>query len=311
MLSNKLAPEIRSLLEGMAAQGGPAMETLSASEARQVAHGLDQLAGDAETVSRIENRKIPGRSGEIPVRIYVPEGRGPFPGVVFLHGGGWVICDLDTHDNICRALSKRAGAVVVSVDYRLAPEHVFPAALEDSYDAACWVADHAAALGIDPHRLVIAGDSAGANMATVIAAKARDSKGPALALQVLVYPVTDLTSFDTASQREFAEDHFLTRAVMEWFVGVYLPRAADRATPDASPRFIADLSGLPPALVITAECDPLRDEGEAYAKRMQDAGVPVTSTRYAGMIHPFMNFLGVTPSAHKAIDQIAEAIRSL
>ena len=309
MLSDKLAPEIRSLLEAMAAQGGPAMETLPASEARRTAHGLDQLAGDAEAVSRIENRKIAGRSGEIPVRIYFPKGDGPFPGVVFLHGGGWVICDLDTHDNICRAISKRAGAVVVSVDYRLAPEHEFPAALEDSFDATCWVADNAAALEIDSRRLVVAGDSAGANMATVIAAQARDAKRPAIALQVLVYPVTDLTGFDTASHREFAEDHFLTRAVMEWFVGAYVPRAADRTRPDASPRFNADVSGLPPALVITAECDPLRDEGEAYAKRMQEHGVPVTLTRYDGMIHPFLNFLAVTPSAHAALDQIADAIR--
>jgi acetyl esterase len=311
MISSKLAPEIRSLLEGMAAQGGPAMETLSAVDARQAAHGLDAIAGEPEAVSRVEDRKIPGRGGEIPVRIYVPEGNGPFPGVVFLHGGGWVICDLDTHDNICRAISKRAGAVVVSVDYRLAPEHRFPAALEDGFDATCWVADHAVALGIDPRKLVIAGDSAGANMATVIAIKGRDAKRPAIALQVLVYPVTDLSSFDTASHREFGEDHFLTRPLMERFARDYLPSAADRKTPDASPCFAADLSGLPRALVITAECDPLRDEGEAYAKRLQDAGVSVTSTCYAGMIHPFLNFLGVTPSAHKALDEIAEAIRAL
>jgi acetyl esterase len=311
MLSRKLAPEIRSLLEGMAAQGGPAMETLPAPEARQAAHGLDQLAGEAESVSRVETRKIPSRAGELPVRIYIPEGDGPFPGVVFLHGGGWVICDLDTHDNICRAIARRAGSVVVSVDYRLAPEHRFPAALEDSLDAALWVADNAAALRIDPGRVVIAGDSAGANMATVIAAKTRSAKRPVFALQVLVYPVTDLTSFDTASQHEFGEDHFLTRSLMERFVDDYIPHADDRKTPDASPRFIADLRGLPPALVITAECDPLRDEGEAYAKRMQDDGVAVTLTRYDGMIHPFLNFLGLTPSAHKALDQIAGAIRRL
>jgi acetyl esterase len=311
MLSSKLAPEIRSLLEAMAAQGGPAMETLSAAQAREAAHGLDQLAGDAESVARIENREIPSRSGELPVRIYVPEGNGPFPGVVFLHGGGWVICDLDTHDNICRAIARRASSVVVSVDYRLAPEHPFPAALEDSFDAACWVTDNAATLGIDPGRVIIAGDSAGANMATVIAAKARGAERPAIALQVLAYPATDLTSFDTASYREFGEDHFLTRALMERFVSEYIPRADDRKTPDASPRFIADLSGMPPALVITGECDPLRDEGEAYAKRMKHDGVPVTLERYDGMIHPFLNFLGVTASANKALDQIAGAIRRL
>ena len=311
MLSNKLAPEMRSLLEDMAAQGAPAMETLSPPEAREAARGLADLAGEPDAVSRIDNRKIPTRSGEIPVRIYFPGGDGPFPGVVYLHGGGWIIGDLDTHDSICRAISKRAGAVVVSMDYRRAPEHPFPAALEDSVDGAGWVADNSAALGIDPQRLVIAGYSAGANMATVVAAKARDAKRPAVALQVLVYPVTDLSAFDTDSFREFAEDHFLTRSLAEWFVGGYLPRAADRTTPDASPAFIADLRGLPPALVITAECDVLRDEGEAYARRMQEAGVPVTLTRYEGMIHPFLHFTGVTPSAHKTLDQIAAAIRAM
>jgi acetyl esterase len=311
MLSNKLAPEIRTLLETMAAQGGPAMETLPPSEAREAAAALAELAGPPEAVARIDNRKVPGRAGEIPVRIYVPDGDGPFPGVVFLHGGGWIIGDLDTHDHVCRAIAKRAEAVVVAVDYRRAPEDPYPAALEDSVDATRWVADHAAELGIDPRKLVIAGDSAGANMATVVAAKARDAKQPAVALQVLVYPVTDLSSFETASHREFAEDHFLTRSLMEWFANGYVPRVADRTKPDVSPAFIADLSGLPPALVITAECDPLRDEGEAYAKRLQEHGISVTLTRYAGMIHPFLHFLAVTPSAYKAVDEIAAAVRNV
>jgi len=311
MLSDKLTLEIRSLLETMSAQGGPPMETLAVSEAREMAYGLAGLAGDPEAVSRIENRTIPARSGEIPVRIYAPGGDGPFAGVVYLHGGGWIIGDLDTHDSCCRAISRRAGAVVVSVDYRRAPEHPFPAPLEDSADATTWVADNAVALGIDPRRLVIAGDSAGATMATVIAAKARHAKQPALALQVLVYPVTDLSTFDTDSYREFAEDHFLTPSLMQWFAAGYVPNEADRTSPDASPAFITDLRGMPPALVITAECDVLRDEGEAYARRMEEAGVPVTMTRYEGMIHPFLHFTGVTPGARKALDEIAGAIRAL
>jgi acetyl esterase/lipase len=311
MLSPKLAPEIRALLEGMAAQNLPPLESLPPPIARQAAHGLDGLSGKPEPVARVEDRKIPGRAGEIPVRIYWPEKDGPFPGVVYLHGGGWVICDLDTHDNVCRAISKRAGAVVVSVDYRLAPEHKFPAALEDSLDATRWVAANAAALQIDPRRLVIAGDSAGGNMATVIATKSRDAKGPAIALQVLVYPVTNLNVADTPSHQEFATDHFLTRSVMEWFMEQLFTPGADRTNPDASPDFIKDLRGLPPALVITAECDPLRDEGEAYARRLQDSGVPVTLERYKGMIHPFVSFLATTPSAHRAVDQIAAAIQAI
>jgi acetyl esterase len=272
---------------------------------------MSQLGGEPEAVAKVENRKIPVREGEISVRIYTPDGDGPFPGVVYLHGGGWVICDLETHDTVCRAIAKRASAVVVAVDYRLAPEFKFPTALEDSIDATRWVAANSATLRIAPLKLVVAGDSAGANMATVIAAKARGNNGPAIALQVLVYPVVDLTTADTPSHREFAEDHFLTRSVMGWFMSHFLARQEDGANPDASPILITDLSGLPPALVITAECDPLRDEGEAYAKRLQDSGVAVTLTRYDGMIHPFLNFLGVTPGAQKAVDQIAGAIRNM
>ena len=313
MLSSKLAPEMRAILEGMAAQGVPPLESLPVPQARQAAHGLAGLAGEPEP-ARVQNRKIAGRAGEIPIRIYTPEKDGPFPGVVYLHGGGWVICDLDTHDNICRAISNRASAVVIAVDYRLAPEHKFPSALEDSLDATLWVAANAAELRIDPRRLAIAGDSAGANMATVIATKARDAKGlagPAIALQVLVYPVTNLSAFDTPSHQEFAEDHFLTRSAMDWFLSQYFSPGTDRKNPDISPMFIRDLHGLPPALILTAECDPLCDEGEHYARRLQEAGVAVTLTRYDGMIHPFLNFLGASPGAQKAVDQIAAAIRNM
>jgi acetyl esterase len=311
MLSPKLAPEIRGILEAMAAMGAPPPEALPVPEARKAAYGLMQLAGEPEQVARVEDRRIPTRAGEITVRIYSPEGSGPFPGVVYLHGGGWVICDLETHDNICRAISRRAGAVVVAPDFRRAPEHKFPAALEDCEDATRWVASNASALSIDAHRLAVAGDSAGANMATVIARHARDNKGPAIALQVLVYPVTNLSAYDTPSHKEFAEDHFLTRSGMEWFVSNTFAKVEDALSPDASPKFAASLSGLPPVLIITAECDPLRDEGEEYAKRMQEAGVPVAFNRAAGMIHPFLNFLGATQGAQKAVDQIAEAVRNM
>lgn len=283
------------------------MEALPVPEARKAAYGMMALAGEPEPVSHVENRRIPVRSGEIGVRIYTPEGTGPFPGVVYLHGGGWVICDLETHDNVCRAICRRAGAVVVAADFRLAPEHKFPVPVDDSEDATRWTAANAEALGIDPARLAIAGDSAGANMATVIAARA----GGAVALQVLVYPVTNLVARDTPSHEEFAQDHFLTAASMEWFKENFLARPEDAHSPDASPAFREDLRGLPPALVITAECDPLRDEGEIYARRMQDAGVPVTMTCYKGMIHPFLNLLGVTSGAQRAVDEIAAAVRAM
>jgi acetyl esterase len=248
------------------------------------------------------------------VRIYTPEATSPAPALVYFHGGGWVICDLDTHDVVCRAIAHRAGAVVVSVDYRLAPEHKFPAAVIDCYAAAAWVATNAARLGIDPARLSVGGDSAGGNLAAVVCLKARDEKArgencPAIASQALVYPVTTLSSFATGSYEEFADDHQLTRASMEWFRGHYLSSMDDARNPHASPLLTGDLSGLPPALILTAECDPLRDEGEAYAKRLEEAGVRVTCKRYAGMIHPFFSMSGAIPQALEAIQQIAEEIR--
>ncbi len=279
MLSPKLAPELRAILEAMAEAGAPPIETLPVEAARESAYGLVQLAGEPEPVASVDTRKIPVRSGEIEVRIYTPKGDGPFPGVVYMHGGGWVVCDLETHDNLCRALARRAEAVVVAVHYRRSPEVKFPVPLEDSEDATRWTAANAESLGIDPERLAIAGDSAGGNMATVISARAREAEGPALALQVMVYPVTDLSSQDTPSHKEFAEDHFLTASAMNWFTEHYLAEPGDARHPHVSPAFLEDLSGLPPALIITAECDPLRDEGEAYARRLQEAGVP-------GFSHP-------------------------
>jgi acetyl esterase len=198
--------------------------------------------------------------------------------------------------------------MVVAVDYRLAPEHKFPAAVEDSYAATLWVAANAGGLGIDPRRIAVGGDSAGGNLAAVVSLKCRDEGGPALALQVLVYPVTNLASFDTGSYQAFAEGYNLTRAEMEWFRASYLSRPEDGKHPHASPLLAANLDGLPPALVITAECDPLRDEGEAYARRLEQAGVPVTRTRYPGMIHPFFSMPGALSQARKAIQQVAAAI---
>ena len=221
-----------------------------------------------------------------------------------------MVCDLDTHDMVSSAIARRAGAVVVSVDYRLAPEHKFPAAVTDCYAATVWVAANADRLGIDRRRICVGGDSAGGNLGAVISLKSRDEDGPPIALQVMVYPVTDLSSCETPSYREFAEGHYLTRAQMDWYRDHYLSSAADAKDPYASPLLARDLRGLPPALVITAECDPLRDEGEAYAKRLTEAGVTVTCTRFAGMIHPFFSLSGVLPQAFGAIDQVAAAVRA-
>lgn len=312
MYSERLDRNVRTLLEGIAALGLPPLESMTPDEARKrVSENRAELTGPLEPLASIDNLRIPGPAGEIPARVYTPAGGGNGAGVVYFHGGGWVVCDLDTHDVPCSAIAHRSGAVVVAVDYRLAPEHKFPAAVIDSYAALLCVAENAERLGIDPNQLSVCGDSAGGNLATVVAIKSRDEHGPPIAFQALVYPVTDLSSLETGSYQEFAEDHYLTKSLMEWFRDHYLAQPGDARNPQASPLLALDLRGLPPALVITAECDPLRDEGEAYAKRLRDAGVEVTQTRYAGMIHPFFSLAGVLPQAGEAYQQIAGAIQSV
>jgi acetyl esterase len=312
MMSPKLDLNVRQLLQLIASLGDPPLESLPPAEARRFTRDRGRMAaGEAEQVQSVENLRIPGPAGEIPVRVYTPDAPAPRPAMVYFHGGGWVIGDLDTHDVVCRAIARRAGAVVVSEDYRLAPEHKFPAAVDDCYAATEWVASHADQLGVDRGRVAVGGDSAGGNLAAVVSLRSRDEHGPAIALQAMVYPVTDLSSFATVSYREFAEDHYLTKSLMEWFRDSYLRTAEDGRNPMVSPLLAENLSGLPPALIITAECDPLRDEGEAYAKRLIDAGVAVTCTRYAGMIHPFFSMSGAIPQALEAIQQVADAVRAL
>ena len=210
--------------------GGPQLHEMSVARARELILGMVALGGEPESIVRIENRTVPGPAGQIPVRIYTPVGTAPFPVLVYFHGGGWVIGNLDTHDGICRSLANRVGCLVVSVDYRLAPEHRFPAAPEDCYAATRWLAEHAGSLGGDKGRIAVGGDSAGGNLAAVVALMARDRGGPKLAFQLLVYPATD-TDFETRSYRENSEGYFLTRADMVWFWNHYAPRDEDRRTP--------------------------------------------------------------------------------
>ena len=309
--SERLHPEVRALLEMMDAQAAPPLESQDPVEARGArVEGMKMLGGPPIEIGRVEDLSIPGPGGDIPIRIYADGHGGLRPALVYFHGGGFVFGNLDTHDAVCRALAKESGAVVISVDYRLAPEHKFPAAVEDSYAATQWVAANAERLGIDANRIAVGGDSAGGNLATVIAMRFRDAGGPALAAQILLYPVTDVSSFDTASHREFADGYFLTRGAMAWFTGHYLASDDHKRSPEASPLLSPNLSGLPPALVITAEFDPLRDEGEAYAQRLRQAGVPVTVTRYPGMIHGFVSMHGVLSGGRQAIKEAAEFTKS-
>jgi acetyl esterase len=305
-----LDPKVRLFLDQLAAAGMPALSALGVEGARAAIDAMASTAGSVEDVAAVRDLRIPGPAGEIAIRIYTPTGgTAPRPALVYYHGGGWVIGSLASHDGICRALANAVPAIVVAVDYRLAPEHPFPAAAEDAHAAARWVAEHAAEIGADPRRIAVGGDSAGGNLAAVTALMARDRGGPALAFQLLVYPVTD-TAMDTASYRENADGYFLTRADMTWFFDHYLPRAADRVHPYAAPLLAPDLRGLPPAAVITAEFDPLRDEGEAYATRLRAAGVAVTRTRYAGMIHGFFGLSAMFEQASAALEEAAAALRA-
>jgi acetyl esterase len=304
-----LNPEAQAVLDQMASSGVPPLHTLSVEAARQLIIDLFATKGEREPVGKVEDRGVPGPAGQIPVRIYTPTGSGPFPMLVYFHGGGWVIGNIETHDAPCRALANQAGSIVVSVDYRLAPEHRFPAGPEDCYAATRWAADHAEEIGGDPRRLAVGGDSAGGNLAAVVAQMARDRGGPPLAFQLLVYPVTD-HRFDTASYRENADGYFLTKDGMEWFWNHYLGRAADGDQPLASPLRARDLQGLPPAFVMTAEYDPLRDEAEAYAARLREAGVPVALTRYPGMIHGFFSMGNVLGAGKRGMGDAASALRA-
>jgi acetyl esterase len=310
-----LHPQARAFLDPLNAAGPIDIWTLDPDSLR-AAYGPLLAQRAVEPVASVVDRAIPGPAGEIPIRVYTPEEapeetpgeRGPLPVLVYYHGGGFVICDLDTHDSICRALANAARCAVVSVDYRLAPEHRFPAGPEDCYAAACWVAEQASSAGFDASRLAVAGDSAGGNLAAVVSLLARDRGGPRIAHQLLIYPVTDC-AFDTPSYRENAEGYLLTREMMRWFWHHYLGRESDAANPLASPLRAEKLGGLPPATVLTAEFDPLRDEGEAYAARLREAGVPVEATRYEGVFHGFFGMTDVLEPAVQAVSQAANALR--
>jgi acetyl esterase len=303
-----LDPQAQRIIDATIALGLPPMEQMTPGEARESMRARTAALGPVEDVARVDDHRVRVDRGEITVRCYTPSGAGPFPALVFFHGGGWVIGDLETHDGVCRSLANGASCVVASVDYRLAPEHKYPVAVEDAFAATRWIADNAPRLGIDPRRLAVGGDSAGGNLAAAVAIMQQERGGPGLALQVLVYPVTR-HGLDTDSYRKYADGYLLTRNAMRWFWDHYLRRPEDGEQPYASPLLARKLEGLPPALVITAEYDVLCDEGEAFAARLREAGVPVTLTRYPGMIHGFLRMLNLVDTARAARDEIASALR--
>ena len=282
-------PQVRVILDQHAASGPP-MYTQSVEEARLALDMMGQfLWGEPEPVSKVEDQMIPGPAGQIPIRIYTPHGSGPFPILLMFHGGGYVLGNIEINSGPCRSLTNAAGCIVVSTDYRLAPEHKFPAAVEDGYSVTKWVAENASAIDGDPARIAVGGESAGANLAAVVALMARDRGTPPLVYQLLLYPFTNY-AFDTLSYEECADGYLLTKQDMVWFWNYYLESEEDGLNPYASPARAQDLRGLPPTMVVTAEFDPLRDEGETYATRLLDSGVHVACKRYEGMIHGFFSF---------------------
>jgi acetyl esterase len=301
-----LTAQAKAFLDEVAAKGSPPAYTLPPAEARL---NRDVPLEPGPEVASAEDHAIPHPTGTIPVRVYTPHGNGPFPVLVWFHGGGWVIGSLESADGTCRRLTAGAACTVVSVAYRLAPEWKFPTAAEDSYAATVWVARNAPSINVDTSRLAVGGDSAGGNLATVVALMSRDRGGPPIVFQLLIYPVTD-RNFSTNSYRENATGYRLTRDHMRWYWDHYLRTDADAANPYAAPLQAADLSGLPPALIITAEFDPLRDEGEAYAEGLRQAGVPTTCTRYAGVPHLFYMVPGRIAEARRAIDQSCAALKT-
>jgi len=287
----------------------PPPGSVPAARLRQgVRDAARRFQGRPVPILHVEDRSIPGPLGSIPVRVYRPSDEAKLPIVVYYHGGGFTWGDLDTHDRLCRKLSNRSGAIVVSVAYRLAPEHVFPAAVEDAYAALEWAAQKGGEISGDPSRIAVAGDSAGGNLAAVMALKSRDLNGPKIALQVLYYPGMNMADLRTKSMEDFAEGYFLTRAQIQFNCNQYVPAAADRSLPYASPLLAPDHRGLPPALIITAGFDPLRDSGEKYARELADAGVPTHLSRYEGVVHGFLSFPFVR-KADGAIDESTAALR--
>ena len=304
-----LHPQLQAIRDQSERDHVPPLYTMSLADARAAdLASIQASGGEPEPVYEVADLKIPGPGGELPLRLYRPARERPLPALLYFFGGGWVLGTIDTADGVCRSLANSSGALVVVAGYRLAPEHRFPAAIDDCYAAVRWVAEHADEIGADPARLAVGGDSAGGNLAAGVALRAR-ADGQALAGQLLVYPNTDQLADDPSMRA--ADDPFLfNRHSVAWYRQHYLTDPGDAASPLASPLRAESLAGLPPALVITAEYDPLRDQGEAYARRLADEGVQVELSRYPGMAHGFFTMAGTVDASRAAIAQAASTLRA-
>jgi acetyl esterase len=306
-----LDPHVKRFLNMVAAGGTPKVSELTPPKMREAILRLARAVDATDVpIGKTENRELPGLSGPLPARVYIPAAINcdKSAALVYFHGGGGVFCNIETHDGLCRMLANESGCHVISVDYRLAPEHKFPAAVEDSYLATKWVSEHALEFGIDPKRIAVGGDSSGGTLATVVCQIANQTGGPTLALQILFCPVTDVSA-DTESRKAYAERYFFDKTTMEWALRHYCPPGIDLEDPRLSPLRATDLAGLPTAHIHTAEFDPLRDEGKAYADRLERAGVKVRYTCHEGMIHHFYAMAGVIPYARLAMRAAGTAIK--
>jgi len=298
-------PQMQAILDQMKAAGWKPTHTLSVAEARRA---FTARVVKGAPVARTVDRTIPGYGGALPVRIHWPAGTGPFPALVFFHGGGWVLGDLDSHDVTCRSLTNQAACVTVSVDYRLAPEHKFPAAVEDCQAAYQWVRAKGRDVGADTARVGVAGDSAGGNLSAVVSQLAASSGAPVPTCQVLIYPAVD-ASLETESHRELVDGHVIPRERLLWYMTQYLSRDSDRTDLRFSPLRAPSLEGQPPAMIVTAGFDPLRDEGRAYADRLREAGVDVVYREYPGQIHAFVSLTKAIPQGMACTLEVADYLR--
>ncbi|HEY2735679.1 MAG TPA: alpha/beta hydrolase [Polyangiales bacterium] len=299
-------PEAETLLNHFADTGRSTLGARSLAQAREWARRHWLPAGPA---AKVEQSRIEGPGGELTVHSYRPEHASTLlGGLIFFPGGAFVAAELDGHDALCRELANRARCAVVSVEYRLAPEHPFPAAVDDAYAATCFIHEQADQFGIDHRRLAVGGYGAGAALATTVARLAKERRNPPLAFQLLIHPITDLRSFDTPSHRKHGEHGPITRETLIWLTNLYVRNERDRADPRCSPLAAKNLIGLPPALVVTAEYDPLRDEGEAYADALRQAQVPVTLSRYEGMVHGFVHLHALIAEGRRALHECAQAL---
>jgi len=307
-----LDPLLKAFLDQLSAQPAPKMWEVTPVQAREALAAMMDMVGPKNIpIGKVVNLVIPrADGGEIAARAYTPVAAGgePLPALIFFHGGGYVIGSVDTHDGLCRILANESGCRVISVEYRLAPEHKFPAAVDDAVAALAWIEKNAAELGVDANRLAVGGDSAGGGLAAVVAQIAKESGGPRLGFQMLLFPVTQIGK-ETTSLREFAEGYFLETKTLQWFYDHYLPAGADREHPRVSPLNAKELSGLPPAYVMVAGFDPLHDEGVAYAQKLRDAGVSVTLADYPDMVHDFIYMQAVLPQAPEALAAAAAALK--